>query len=74
MTTLVYNGETLEVSDGTRKVKVSVEQALSLTDDSDVQESIVYAWQHPNEQVTIPNISYARGLKPRHSEVLGVQQ
>jgi hypothetical protein len=72
MTTLCCTEDTLTITNEGRVACVSVEAALQATNDCDLIESIMLAWQNKGELVIVPNISNARGLKPRNSQRHGV--
>ena len=72
MTTLRCTGDTLEIKSDGREATVSVERALNMASDYDLIESIMRAWQNKGELVTVPNISNARGMRPRNSQRHGV--
>lgn len=78
MTTVQCTGEfvTFTKTDkgNTQKTTLTVEHALRACNDCDVIESITRAWQNKGEVVTVPNISFARGQKPRNAQRHGVIQ
>jgi len=74
MTTLKCTGDNLTITSEGREAVTTVERALYLASDCDLIEAITRAWRNKGEVVTVPCISYARGLKPRNSQRHGVIQ
>jgi hypothetical protein len=66
MTTIkrISDTDTLEIVNAGRKAHIAIRGLLSTSTDCDLIEAINYAWQHPDELVTVPSISNARGLRP----------
>jgi hypothetical protein len=74
VTTIQCTGDTLKIVNEGRTAHISVESALTLATDCDIIESITLAWRNKGEVITVPNISNAKGLRPRAAQRHGVIQ